>query len=180
MSRLGKLPIDLPQGVTVTMQGRKITVKGPKATLSRELHETIVVHVEDNKVQVALAAGAEEAGNMHGLWRQLINNMVIGVHQPYEKILELIGVGYRAAVQGKEIDLQLGYSHPTRVAIPEGIDVKVEKNTVIQILGADKQKVGQFAADIRAYKPPEPYKGKGIRHRGEFVRKKAGKSAKKQ
>jgi len=117
--------------------------------------------------------------NFHGLWRQLINNMVVGITTGFEKKLQLIGVGYRAAVQGRVLDLQLGYSHPCQLSIPEGIDVKVEKNTSISITGIDKQAVGQFAANVRSKRPPEPYKGKGVRYENEFVRRKAGKAGKK-
>jgi len=179
MSRIGKQAIDIPQGVEVSFINNIVTVKSPKGILTREVKKGVIVKVENNQVLVSLAEGSEEMGNFHGLYRSLINNMIIGVTTGYSKILEMIGVGFRAVVQGDLLDLQLGFSHPTKVKIPEGINVKVEKNTVIDVSGIDKQAIGQFAATVRALKKPEPYKGKGIRYRGEYVRKKAGKSGKK-
>ncbi|MDR3624055.1 MAG: 50S ribosomal protein L6 [Chlamydiales bacterium] len=179
MSRLGKLPISVPKGVQVKMDGNKITVKGPKGSLTKEVIKEIQVQVSPEEVVVSLTDEAAQMGNFHGLWRQLINNMVLGTTVGFEKKLQMIGVGYRAAVQGRVLDVQVGYSHPTQVAIPEGIEVKVEKNTAISITGIDKQKVGQFAANVRSFRPPEPYKGKGIRYEEEYVRRKAGKSGKK-
>ncbi|MBJ7448764.1 MAG: 50S ribosomal protein L6 [Parachlamydiales bacterium] len=178
MSRLGKMPIPVAKA-TVTLGEREITVKGPKGTLQLELLPAINVKQEGEELIVSLSDGHEEYGNLHGLYRQLIRNMVHGVTEGFEKRLQMIGVGYRAAVQGPLLDLQLGYSHPTKLKIPEGIEVKVDKNTMIIITGADKQRVGQFAADVRSLRPPEPYKGKGIRHEGEYVRRKAGKAGKK-
>lgn len=178
MSRLGKLPIPLPTGVEVSVNNQHIKVKGPKGTLEKTMLEAIDVKVENKEVHVSLKAAFAEMGNFHGLWRQLINNMVVGVTKGFEKELQLIGVGYRAAVKGRVLDLQVGYSHPTELPIPSGIEVKVDKNTIILITGSDKQVVGQFAANIRAYKKPEPYKGKGIRYKDEYVRRKAGKSGK--
>lgn len=179
MSRLGKLPIPVPKGVQVTVNGRQIVVKGPKGTLTRDVIPEIEVKVDGTEVQVTLAEKAAHMGNLHGLWRQLINNMVLGTTSGFEKKLQLVGVGYRAAVQGKMLDLQIGFSHPTQISIPEGVDVKVDKNVSISIVGVDKQKVGQFAADIRSFRKPEPYKGKGIRYEDEYVRRKAGKAGKK-
>jgi large subunit ribosomal protein L6 len=178
MSRLGKLPISVPKGTQVAVNGSQLVVKGPKGTLSRELAPEIELKVEANEVLVNLASHAQSKGNLHGLWRQLINNMVLGTTSGFEKKLQLIGVGYRAAVQGKVLDLQVGYSHPTQIAIPEGIEVKIDKNVSISITGIDKQKVGQFAANVRAFRKPEPYKGKGIRYEDEYVRRKAGKAGK--
>lgn len=177
MSRKGKLPIVLPKGVEVKVTGSDVSVKGPKVTLHKTLHEGLNVHVEDGHVHVRVNEGAEDAGNFHGLFRALIQNMILGVTQGFEKTLEMIGVGYRAAVQGKLLDLQLGYSHPTKLPIPDSLQVTVDKNTVILIKGPDSQVVGQFAATVRAQRPPEPYQGKGIRYKGEYVRKKAGKAA---
>lgn len=144
-----------------------------------EVLPEITVEVVDGNINVGLTKEAEEKGNLHGLWRQIINNMVIGCDKGYEKRLQMIGVGYRAQIMGKKLDLSVGYSHPTQIAIPQGIDVKVDKNTSIIITGADKQQVGQFAANVRAFKRPEPYKGKGIRYEDEYVRRKAGKAGKK-
>lgn len=180
MSRKGKLPISLPKGVEAKVANHEITVKGPKGTLKQQLIPAIHIHVEGQELRVELAKGHEEDGHFHGLFRTLIYNMVEGTTKGFEKELEMVGVGYRAAVQGHHLDLQIGRSHPTKISIPEGVTVKVEKSTAIMITGADKQKVGQFAATVRATKPPEPYQGKGIRYKGEYVRKKAGKAAAKK
>lgn len=177
MSRKGKLPIPLPKGVEVKTTQDQITVKGPKGTLNQRLLPSIKVRIEDNQLHVELAEGFEKDGHFHGLYRSLINNMVEGTTQGFQRELEMIGVGYRAAVQGHHVDLQIGQSHPTKISIPDGIQVKVDKNTAIIITGIDKHKVGHFAAFLRAQKPPEPYQGKGIRYKGEYVRKKAGKAA---
>jgi large subunit ribosomal protein L6 len=178
MSRLGKLPVSLPKGVQVTVDGKVLVVKGSKGSLSREIIPEIELKIESSEVLVNLVKGSESKGNLHGLWRQLINNMVLGTTSGFEKKLQLIGVGYRAQVQGRILDLQVGYSHPTQISIPEGIEVKVDKNVSISITGIDKQKVGQFAANVRAFRKPEPYKGKGIRYEDEYVRRKAGKAGK--
>lgn len=180
MSRKGKLPITLPKGVEVKISGSKINVKGPKGTLEQELVPGILVQIEGDQLVVALDEKHQDLGNYHGLYRSLIQNMVQGTAQGFEKKLEMIGVGYRAAVQGQFLDLQLGFSHPTKIPIPEGIHIKVEKNTSIFISGVDKQKIGQFAATVRSIRPPEPYQGKGIRYENEYVRKKAGKAAAKK
>lgn len=179
MSRKGKLPIQLPKGVEVKVTPTEVTVKGPKGTLHHELVEGIALKVENDQVHVLLADGHEEEGHFHGLYRTLISNMVEGTSHGFQRELEMIGVGYRAAVQGHHLDLQVGFSHPTKVSIPDGVQVKVEKNTAILVTGIDKQKVGQFAATVRSVRPPEPYQGKGIRYKGEYVRKKAGKAAAK-
>jgi large subunit ribosomal protein L6 len=178
MSRLGKLPVSLPKGVQVSVDGKVLVVKGTKGSLSREIIPEIELKIESSEVLVNLSKGSESKGNLHGLWRQLINNMVLGTTSGFEKKLQLIGVGYRAQVQGRILDLQVGYSHPTQISIPEGIEVKVDKNVSISITGIDKQKVGQFAANVRAFRKPEPYKGKGIRYEDEYVRRKAGKAGK--
>lgn len=179
MSRKGKVPISLPPKVEVKIDGSTLTVKGPKGTLTRQLLHGVVVTCEQQELRVSLAPGMKGASNFHGLYWALIDNMVKGVTTGFEKRLEMVGVGFRAAVQGKLLDLQIGLSHPTKIEIPAGINVAIEKNNLITITGLDKQLVGQFAADIRGKKPPEPYKGKGIRYANEYVRKKAGKSGKK-
>ncbi len=179
MSRIGKQPIQLPKGVEVSLSNCVVTVKGPMGSLTQDVFKEVDVKIEDNQVIVAVDEKMPNGSAFHGLYRSLINNMVTGVSQGFEKKLEMIGVGYKAAVKGPQLDVQVGYSHPTLLTIPEGLSVKVEKNTLITVSGTDKQKVGQFAADIRALRKPEPYKGKGIRLQGEFVRKKAGKSASK-
>ena len=180
MSRKGKLPIAIPKGVEIKVAGSEITVKGPKGTLHHALVPQVVVRLENNEIHVELDNAHSDAGNFHGLYRSIIHNMVVGTSHGFETKLEMIGVGYRAAVQGHLLDLQIGFSHPTKLHIPEGVHVKVEKNTAISITGADKQKIGQFAATVRAVRPPEPYQGKGIRYSNEHVRKKAGKSAAKK
>ncbi|MCC5832101.1 MAG: 50S ribosomal protein L6 [Chlamydiales bacterium] len=179
MSRKAKVPITLLKGVEAKLDGRILTVKGPKGTLTRELMKGIEVVIDGGEIKVSLAPSMSEASNFLGLYWSLISNMASGVATGFEKRLEMIGVGFRAAVQGNLLDLQIGVSHPTKVSIPEGIEVSVEKNTLITIKGIDKQLVGQFAADIRAKRPPEPYKGKGIRYADEYVRRKAGKAGKK-
>ncbi|SCA63631.1 50S ribosomal protein L6 [Chlamydiales bacterium SCGC AG-110-M15] len=179
MSRIGKEPVSIPKGVEVKVEGTTISVKGPKGTLTRELMDGILVSVDADKLTVSLRDDMKEHSNFHGLYRALINNMVVGVHTEFVKKLEMIGVGYRASVQGQLLDLLIGLSHPMKLPIPQGIKVAIEKNTNITITGADKQLVGQFAATIRSKRPPEPYKGKGIRYKDEYVRRKAGKSAKK-
>ncbi len=177
MSRIGKAPIPLPKGVEVMVVNGVVTVKGPKGTLQYTLISGIEVKVEGSEIIVSLASDNSTEGKYHGLTRAIIHNMVHGTTQGFETKLEMVGIGYRAAVQGKNLDLQIGRSHPTLIPIPEGIQVKVDKNTAISITGIDKQKVGQFAAEIREIRPPEPYQGKGIRYAGEYVRKKAGKAA---
>lgn len=180
MSRKGKLPIPLPKGVEVKVSDAEVFIKGPKGSLHQPLVPGVQVSVEGNQVIVALEDENADLNHYHGLYRTLIHNMVIGTTEGFEKRLEMIGVGYRAAVQGDLLDLQLGFSHPTKLPIPKGLAVKVEKNTLIIISGFDKQLVGQFAATVRSKRPPEPYQGKGIRYVGEYVRKKAGKAAAKK
>ncbi|GAB4185936.1 MAG: 50S ribosomal protein L6 [Simkaniaceae bacterium] len=177
MSRLGKRPISLPKGVEISVKEDQVIVKGPKGTINQPIVDGVNVQVEEGHVKVSIDE-AKLDYPMHGLYRSLILNAITGVHQGYEKKLTLIGVGYRAQVKGNSLDLQLGFSHPSEMPIPDGIKVDVEKSTMITISGIDKQKVGQFAAEIRALKPPEPYKGKGVRYENEYVRKKAGKAAK--
>ncbi len=180
MSRKGKLPIPLPKSVEVKVSDAEVSVKGPKGSLTQKLVPGIRVKVEDGQVLVSMDEDNADIGHFYGLYRSLINNMVIGTTEGFEKKLEMIGVGYRAAVQGDLLDLQLGFSHPTKLPIPKGLTVKVDKNTLIVITGFDKHLVGQFAANIRSKRPPEPYQGKGIRYQGEYVRKKAGKAAAKK
>lgn len=178
MSRKGKLPIPLPKGVEVKVSDAEVVVKGPKGTLHQNLVKGIAVAVADGEVTVSLKD--ENCSHFHGLYRTLIDNMVKGTTEGFEKRLEMIGVGYRAAVQGELLDLQLGFSHPTKLPIPKGLSVKVDKNTLIIVTGSDKRLVGQFCASVRKTRPPEPYQGKGIRYVGEYVRKKAGKAAAKK
>lgn len=177
MSRKGKLPINIPKGVDVKVSNTEVTIKGPKGTLSQKLVPGVIVKIEDNHVIVSIDDNNEELNHFHGLYRTLIQNMITGTTDGFEKKLEMIGVGYRAAVQGHSLDIQVGFSHPTKLEIPKGLTVKVDKNTLIMITGADKHLVGQFAATVRSKRPPEPYQGKGIRYVGEYVRKKAGKAA---
>lgn len=178
MSRIGKQPIPVPAGVTVTIEGNKITTKGAKGELSYEFNPMMSIAQEGEELIVSRPDDSREARAFHGLTRSLVNNMVIGVHEGYEKKLELVGVGYRAALKGNSLELSLGYSHPVVVEAPEGITFTVPDQTHIIVSGADKQAVGQTAAVIRKWRAPEPYKGKGIRYEGEQVRRKLGKAAK--
>ncbi len=178
MSRIGKLPIEIPGGVDVAQQGRTVTVKGPKGTLSMDVRPEIDVEVENGSVNVRPnGSGApRQARAFHGMTRALLNNMVTGVSTGYSKSLEIIGVGWNAAAQGKKLTLNIGFCHPVEFTLPEGLSCETPKPTQIVVSGADKQVVGQFAATVRAVRPPEPYKGKGIRYSGEYVRRKQGKS----
>lgn len=178
MSRIGKQPVAIPSGVTVEAKGRSVSVKGPKGTLSLELRPEVDLKVEGTEACVELTGtgGAREARAFHGLTRALINNMVAGVTKGFEKRLEIHGVGWNAQVQGQKVVLNIGFCHPVDISLPQGVSAECPNNTSIVITGADKQAVGQLAAEIRAVRPPEPYKGKGIRYQGEYVRRKAGKS----
>ena len=176
MSRIGNAPVVIPSGVDVQIQNAGVTVKGPKGTLSFTIPAQIKVEQKDGTILFSRDTDIRSVRALHGLARSLVNNMVLGVTQGFTKQLEIRGVGYRAKVQGNNLDLSLGFSHPVLYPIEKGIDVKVENNTKITVSGIDKQRVGAVAADIRAYYPPEPYKGKGIRYVNEQVRKKAGKS----
>ncbi len=178
MSRLGKSPIALPDKVEVKIADGQVHAKGPKGNLTIPAQNGISIKVEDKLLLIEKDEKVEMPKTTHGLYRALINNMVIGVSKGFEVRLGLVGVGYRAAVQGHMLDLQLGFSHPTQVRIPQGVTVTVDKSVTVVISGIDKHLVGQFAAQVRGMKPPEPYKGKGIRYENEFVRKKAGKAAK--
>jgi large subunit ribosomal protein L6 len=177
MSRIGKEPVPVPSGVDVTLSGGVLTVKGPKGTLQREIHPDVTVTVDDGVITVTRSTDQREHRALHGLYRSLIANMVTGVTDGYTRSLEIVGVGYRAAARGSGLTIQVGYSHPVEVEAPEGITLEVATPTRINVSGADKQLVGQVAANIRAIRKPEPYKGKGIRYAGEQIRRKAGKAA---
>ena len=180
MSRIGKMPIAIPAGVTVEIaENNKVTVKGPKGTLERVLPAAMTIKVEGAEIIVTRPNDLKQNKALHGLTRSLINNMVVGVSQGYQKKLEINGVGYRAAKAGKVLTLTLGYSHPVEMTDPEGIEVTVEDNNKLTVSGIDKEKVGQYAAEIRGKRGPEPYKGKGIKYADEIIRRKAGKAGKK-
>jgi large subunit ribosomal protein L6 len=176
MSRIGNAPVEVPSGVEVTMDGATITVKGSKGTLIRTFSERISFEMEDGTITVARDGEDREAKSLHGLSRALLQNMVTGVSEGYSKELTTVGVGYRANLQGKTLELQVGFSHPVHIDQPEGIEFEVPEQTKIIVRGIDKELVGQVAADIRSVRPPEPYKGKGIRYSDEHVRRKAGKA----
>ncbi len=179
MSRIGKLPVTIPAGVTVTVdEGNKVTVKGPKGTLEKTLPSEMDIKVEGGQVIVSRPNDLKKMKSLHGLTRSLINNMVIGVTQGFEKTLEINGIGYRAAKQGNKLTLTLGYSHPVEMTDPEGVESECETQTKIVVRGMDKEKVGQYAAEIRSKRPPEPYKGKGIKYENEVIRRKVGKTGK--
>ena len=178
MSRIGKQPINLPEKVELSLDGSTVKVKGPLGELSYTAPEGIVLELNGRQLVVSISKQDRKLRALHGLVRTLINNMVVGVSQGFTKELELIGVGYRSQVQGKVLNLSLGYSHAIEVPIPDGIDIKVEANTKIAIKGACKQTIGDLAAFIRAQRPPEPYKGKGVRYKNEVIIKKAGKAGK--
>jgi len=179
MSRIGKLPVAIPSGVKVALDGNNMTVTGPKGTLSQVLHERMVVAVEAEQIVVSRQSDEKSDSALHGLTRSLINNMVIGVTAGFQKDLEINGVGYRAEVKGSTLTLALGYSHPVVYELPEGITVEVEKQTKLSVKGIDKQLVGAAAAKIRSFRAPEPYKGKGIKYADEKILRKAGKAGKK-
>ncbi len=176
MSRIGNAPVPIPSGVEVEVRESEVTVKGPKGTLERRFPEAISFEVADGQARVSRADEERETKALHGLSRALLNNMVQGVHAGFSKELSLVGVGYRAALKGKTLELQLGFSHPVEVTAPDGIDFEVPETTRIIISGIDKEQVGQVAAEIRSLRPPEPYKGKGIRYVDEYVRRKQGKA----
>ena len=179
MSRIGKLPIPVPSGVDVSIDGATVVVKGPKGTLTHQVVEPITVERgDDGTIQVARPNDERRAKERHGLTRTLVANMVDGVTAGYRKVLEIQGTGYRVQAKGNDLEFALGFSHPVTVRPPEGITFKVEKPTVFSVEGIDKQLVGEVAANIRKIRPPEPYKGKGVRYQGEVVRRKAGKAGK--
>jgi large subunit ribosomal protein L6 len=179
MSRIGRRPIEVPSGVEVRLDGRHVAVKGPKGELARDLHPAMRVVVEDNVVRVERPDDTSPSRSLHGLTRTLIANMVEGVSTGFEKTLELQGVGYRAAKSGPKLVLTVGFSHPVEMMPPDGVSVDVPAPNAIVVRGASKEAVGEFAAKVRSVRPPEPYKGKGIRYRGERVRRKVGKTGKK-
>jgi len=178
MSRIGKQPIPVPSSVQVQIEGLAITVKGPKGELHRRVHPDMRLHLEDGQITVTRPSDQPEHRALHGLTRALLANMVTGVEQGFSKTLEMQGVGYRAQKSGQGIQVAVGFSHPVDVPAPEGITLEVEGNNIIHVRGVDKELVGQIAATIRSIRPPEPYKGKGIRYQGEHVRRKAGKAGK--
>ena len=178
MSRIGKQPITVPAGVDVTIDGNTVTVKGPKGTLTRSFPAIMSIKREGDEIIVTRPDDSREARSYHGLTRTLVHNMVEGCANGFSKKLQLVGVGYRAALKGRDLEMQLGFSHPVSVKAPEGITFEVPSQTEIIVSGASKEQVGQIAADIRKWRKPEPYKGKGIRYEGEKVRRKLGKAAK--
>ena len=178
MSRIGKKPIPVPAGVEVSINGTEVTVKGPKGQLTKTFYELLTIEQEGNEIVVTRPDDTRTSRAMHGLTRSLLNNMVIGVSEGFTKKLELQGVGYRVALKGKNLEFSLGFSHPVIVEPEDGISFEVPDNTHILVKGIDNQRVGQVAADIRFLRPPEPYKGKGIRYDGEVVRRKLGKASK--
>lgn len=179
MSRIGKLPIEIPQGVEVKIDGNTVTAKGPLGTESVDVREEILVKIEDNNIILERKNDERKTRALHGLSRTLVANAVFGVKEGFVKKLEIQGVGYRASMQGTTLNLALGYSHPVNIEPPQGISIEVEANTKITVKGTNKQMVGDVAAKIRSKRPPEVYKGKGVRYEGEFVRRKAGKTGKK-
>lgn len=179
MSRVGKLPIPIPNGVTVDRKDGRISVKGPKGQLEREIHPLSSVNVEDNIIKVAPGDESRQARALWGLTRTLINNMVVGVTEGFKKGLEIVGVGYRVEQKGDTLVFNLGYSHPVEFALPKGISATLDKQNKVMLEGIDKELLGQTAAKIRSFRPPEPYKGKGVRYLNEQVRRKVGKAGSK-
>ena len=175
MSRIGKRPVPLPSGVSATTEGQILSVKGPKGTLSLQMREEINYDISEDGISVQPANETKQARAFWGMQRTLVQNLVTGVSEGFTKVLEITGVGYRATAQGKNLKLQLGYSHDVNVEVPEGIEVKTPDNTTVEVSGIDRQKVGQVAAEIRRWRKPEPYKGKGIKYRGEYIFRKEGK-----
>jgi large subunit ribosomal protein L6 len=177
MSRIGRKPITVPAGVTVAIEPESVRVNGPKGELVERIHRDITVEQNDDVITVTRPTDRGEHRAMHGLYRSLVANMVIGVTDGYQKTLEIQGVGYRAALKGRDLELALGYSHPVSIKAPDGIEFEVPQPTRVIVKGIDKQLVGEIAANIRKQRPPEPYKGKGIRYEGEYVARKVGKRA---
>ncbi len=175
MSRIGKRPVALPSGVTASTEGRILSVKGPKGTLTLQMRDEIRYEIDADGISVQPANETKQARAFWGMQRTLVQNLVTGVTEGFTKVLEITGVGYRAAAQGKTLKLQLGFSHDVNVAIPDGIEIKTPDQTTVEISGIDRQKVGQIAAEIRRWRKPEPYKGKGIKYRGEYIFRKEGK-----
>ena len=179
MSRIGRMPIEIPAGVTVTYDNHHMNVKGPKGELSRDLHPDMNITVEGNTITVTRPSDDKNHRSLHGLTRALVANMVTGVSEGFTKTLEINGVGYRAQKKGKEITFNLGFSHPVVMTDPEGIETEMDGQNIIIVKGIDKEKVGQYAAEIRELRKPEPYKGKGIKYADEVIRRKVGKTGKK-
>jgi large subunit ribosomal protein L6 len=177
VSRVGRKPIPIAKAVKVRLIDRRVTVQGPKGSLEAEVHPAIGIEIKEDQVHVTRSSDQKEFRSLHGLWRALIQNMIKGVTDGYARKLELVGVGYRAELKGSKLQLALGYSHPILFAPPQGIKVEAPTQTTITVSGIDKQLVGQVAAKIRSFRPPEPYKGKGVKYEGEIVRRKAGKAA---
>jgi large subunit ribosomal protein L6 len=175
MSRIGKRPVELPSGVTATTEGQILSVKGPKGTLTLQMRDEISYEIGDGAISVQPANATKQARAFWGMQRTLVQNLVTGVTEGFTKTLEITGVGYRAAAQGRNLRLQLGFSHDVNIAVPEGLEVKTPDQTTVEISGIDRQKVGQLAAEIRRWRKPEPYKGKGIKYRGEYIFRKEGK-----
>ncbi|MBN1396411.1 MAG: 50S ribosomal protein L6 [Bacteroidetes bacterium] len=177
MSRIGKKPIQIPKGITVTLKEGVVSVKGPKGALEEKVHPDINVEVKDQQIVLSRKSDLAKYRALHGLWRALIQNMINGVNEGFTKKLEIVGVGYRAEMKGTRLNLLLGFSHPILFAPPEGIKIEAPTQTSIVISGIHKQLVGLVAAKIRSFRPPEPYKGKGVKYEGEYIRRKAGKAA---
>lgn len=175
MSRIANAPVALPKGVEVTLKGQDVTVKGPKGTLSHSVHRDVSVEQDEGELKFAARSGSKPAIAQAGTARALVNNLVVGVSEGFEKKLSLVGVGYRAQMQGKSLNLSLGFSHPVEYPVPEGIEIETPSQTEIVVRGIDKQRVGQVSAEIRRYRPPEPYKGKGVRYSDEHVVRKEAK-----
>jgi len=178
VSRIGKQPIPVPSGVEVKIDGSAVSVKGPKGELSQTFNEEMIIELADGEITVSRPSDSRTHRSLHGLTRTLVANMVTGVSEGFHKNLEIVGVGYRAAMNGSDIEMQLGFSHPVHIKSEPNISFEVPAPTKITVRGIDKQRVGQIAAEIRGWRPPEPYKGKGVRYEGEYVRRKLGKTAK--
>ena len=179
MSRVGNKPITVPENTKLTMQDRVLTVQGAKGTLSRSIHPAVELDIDNGTINVRTVKDDQNSRALQGLTRSLVNNMVVGVTTGFERVLEINGIGYRAEMKGKTLVLNLGYSHPINFDLPEGISATVDRNNVIKLSGIEKEKLGQTAATIRQFRPPEPYKGKGIKFAGEYIRRKAGKTGTK-
>lgn len=177
MSRIGKMPVAIPDGVDVSLDGNTVSVEGPRGKLSLDVHPNLGVEVEEGEVRLTRPSDEARHKALHGLMRSLVSNMMEGVTEGYSRTLEIVGVGYRADRKGKGLTLNVGFSHPIQYTPPEGVELEVPNQTTVVVKGPDKQKVGQTAAEIRGFRPPEPYKGKGIRYQGEHIRRKAGKTA---
>ena len=175
MSRIGKMPVVIPSGVELKIDKQNVQAKGKLGTLTREFHKDVLIEIKDGEIIVKPTSKTRSAGAIWGMSRALLSNMVKGVSEGYQKVLEINGVGYRAAVSGKNLNLTLGFSHPVDYPLPDGIEVKVEKNTRVIVKGLDPEIIGKVCAEIRAFRPPEPYKGKGVRYEGEYIVRKEGK-----